>query len=74
MKEVIQNRPNADILKVLEHFDNDVGKTISAFIEGKFKLQLPSSLALLIIHYLVLSNGVNLSSTLHALNEALNCT
>jgi hypothetical protein len=34
VKEVIQNKPDAEILKVLEHFDFDVGKTIDAFIKG----------------------------------------
>jgi len=37
VKEVIQNRPNAEILKVLDHFNNDVGKTISAFVEDQVK-------------------------------------
>ena len=35
VKEVIQNKPEADIIKVLEFFENDVGKTIDAFINGK---------------------------------------
>jgi hypothetical protein len=34
VKEVIQNRPDADIIKVLEVLDNDVGRTIDAFING----------------------------------------
>ena len=32
VKEVIQNKPDAEIVKVLEYFDNDVGKTIDAFV------------------------------------------
>ena len=37
VKEVIQNKPDADIVKVLEFYDNDVAKTINAFMNGKFK-------------------------------------
>lgn len=32
VKEVIQNKPDADIIKLLELFDNDVAKTINAFM------------------------------------------
>lgn len=32
VKEVIQNKPDADIVKILELFDNDVAKTINAFM------------------------------------------
>lgn len=32
VKEVIQNKSDADIIKVLEVFDNDVAKTINAFM------------------------------------------
>lgn len=32
VKEVIQNKSDAEIVKVLEYFENDVGKTINAFI------------------------------------------
>jgi hypothetical protein len=35
VREVIQNRAESDIIKVLDVFDNDVGKTIDAFINGK---------------------------------------
>jgi hypothetical protein len=34
VKEVIQNRTDADIIKVLEMLDNDVGRAIDAFING----------------------------------------
>ena len=34
VREVIQNRAEADIVKVLDVFDYDVGKTIDAFING----------------------------------------
>jgi hypothetical protein len=34
VKEVIQNKPDADIIKVLEVYDNDVAKTINAFMNG----------------------------------------
>ena len=34
VREVIQNKPESDIIKVLEYFDNDVGKTIDAFLSG----------------------------------------
>ena len=34
VKEVIQNKPIYEIVKVLEVFDNDVGKTIDAFVTG----------------------------------------
>jgi len=37
VKEVIQNKPDTDIIKVLEYFDNDVGKTIDAFINDDAK-------------------------------------
>ena len=37
VREVIQNKPEAEILKVLEYFNYDVGKTINAFINGKRK-------------------------------------
>lgn len=37
VKEVIQNKPDTDIIKVLEYFDNDVGKTIDAFINDDGK-------------------------------------
>ena len=36
VKEVIQNKPDADIVKVLEFYDNDVAKTINAFMNGKY--------------------------------------
>ena len=36
VREVVQNRPEAEILKVLEFYDNDVGRTINAFVTGKF--------------------------------------
>lgn len=36
VREVIQNKPESDIIKVLEYFDNDVGKTIDAFLSGNF--------------------------------------
>lgn len=32
VREVIQNKPEADIIKVLDFFDNDVSKTIDAFL------------------------------------------
>lgn len=32
VKEVIMNRPDSDIIKVLEYYDYDVGKTIDAFV------------------------------------------
>jgi hypothetical protein len=35
VKEVVQNRPDADIAKVLEALDTDVGRAIDAFITGK---------------------------------------
>jgi hypothetical protein len=35
VKEVIQSKSDLDIIKVLEYFENDVGKTIDAFINGK---------------------------------------
>jgi hypothetical protein len=38
VKEVIQSKSDTDIIKVLEYFENDVGKTIDAFINGKFKI------------------------------------
>lgn len=34
VKEVIQSKSDNDIIKVLEYFENDVGKTIDAFING----------------------------------------
>lgn len=34
VKEVVQNRPDADIIKVLEYYDNDVRKTLDAFVNG----------------------------------------
>jgi hypothetical protein len=36
VKEVAQNKSDADIAKVLEYFDNDVGKAIDAFVNGKY--------------------------------------
>ena len=38
VKEVIQNKPETDIVKVLEVFDNNVGEVISAFLAGKLLL------------------------------------
>ena len=35
VKEVIQNKSDADINKILEVFNNDVSKTINAFMSGK---------------------------------------
>ncbi len=40
VKEVCQNRPEADILKVLEVFDNDVAKTIDAFMTGELFIKI----------------------------------
>jgi hypothetical protein len=42
VKEVIQNKSDADINKILEVFNNDVSKTINAFMSGKifFHLEL----------------------------------
>lgn len=37
VKEVIQNKSDNDISKILEVFGNDVSKTISAFMAGKKK-------------------------------------
>ena len=34
VREVCQNKPEAEIIKILEVFDNDVAKTINAFISG----------------------------------------
>jgi hypothetical protein len=34
VKEVIQNRPNNEIRKLLEYYDFDVGKTIEAFVSS----------------------------------------
>lgn len=41
VKEVVMNKSDADIAKVLEYFDNDVGLTIDAFVNdgGKEALQ-----------------------------------
>ncbi len=38
VREVCQNRPEAEIIKVLEVFDNDVAKTIDAFMTGSYRL------------------------------------
>ena len=35
VKEIIQNKPDLEISRVLEYFDNDVGKCIDAFVTGK---------------------------------------
>lgn len=40
VKEVIQNKPDADIIKVLEYFDYDVGETINSFVNGNYLLFL----------------------------------
>ena len=34
MKEVIQNRTNNEIQIVLDYYNNDVGKAITAFLNG----------------------------------------
>ena len=39
VREVIQNKPESDIVKVLEYYDYDVGKTIDAFLNGKCSLK-----------------------------------
>ena len=35
VKEIIQNKPDLEISRVLEYFDNDVGKCIDAFVTGE---------------------------------------
>jgi len=40
VKEVIQNKPDADIAKILELFENDVAKTINAFMADGGKTAL----------------------------------
>ena len=38
VKEIIQNKPDIEISRVLEYFDNDVGKAIDAFVTGESTL------------------------------------